>query len=82
MKKPSKNNLPPHFIHPDSPQARKLAAGDFMIEARRSLAVTAFRLLPEAADVARKISQDPKARETDRVAAARLYESIKRVLQE
>ena len=75
MRKPSKNNLP------HSPQARKMAAGNFMLEARRRVAVKAFRLLPEGAEVMRKISEDPKASAADRIAAARAYKSIHRVLR-
>ncbi len=81
MRKPSKNNLPPHFIHPDSPQARKMAAGNFMMEERRLLAVEIFRMMPEAAKVMRKISEDPKESAADRDAAAKLCESIEQVLQ-
>ena len=75
MRKPSKNNLP------NSPQARKMAAGNFMLEARRRLAAEAFRLLPEGAEVMRKMSEDPKVSAADRIAAAGAYKSIKRALR-
>ncbi len=69
------------FIPPDSPAAKKMAAGNPALEASRKLAVKAFRLLPEGAEIMRRISENPKARKTDRVAAAREYKIIRRILR-